>query len=48
MRVKTLLKRLLGLCQETVVTDWHLDTEGDRPGLTVWVRAKVRRLSVAM
>lgn len=43
MRVTTLLRRLLGLCGETVICDWALDEEGERPSLTVRVRAKVRR-----
>ena len=43
MRVPTLLKRLLGLCRESVVTSWQLDEECDRPSLLVGVRAKARR-----
>lgn len=43
MRVSTLLKRLLGLCRGTVVQDWRLDDDGERPSLVVGVRAKVRR-----
>jgi transposase len=43
VRVKTLLRKLLGLCGGTVITGWDLDGEEDRPRLTVWVRAKVQR-----
>lgn len=44
MRVSTLLKKLLGLDRETVITSWDLDTRKDRAHLVVWVRSKVRRL----
>ncbi|CAN5563573.1 ISL3-like element IS1557 family transposase [soil metagenome] len=44
MRVKKLLMRVLGLCRETVIRDWQLDEpDAQRPMLTVWIRAKVRR-----
>jgi transposase len=43
VRVSTLLRKLLGLCRETVICDWALDDGGDRSSLSVWVRAKVRR-----
>lgn len=42
MRVSKLLRKICGLCRETVVVDWEV-TESDRPALSVWVRAKVRR-----
>lgn len=43
MRVKKLLMAMLGFCRETVIRSWELDEDGDRPGLVVWVRVKVRR-----
>lgn len=42
MRVKKLLKKLLGLCRETVICGWELQDRG-RPHLVVWVRTRVRR-----
>lgn len=42
MRVKKLLKKLLGLCRETVICRWELQDRG-RPHLVVWVRTRVRR-----
>lgn len=42
MRVSKLLRKICGLCRETVVVDWEV-SDGDRPVLVVWVRAKVRR-----
>jgi len=42
VRVKKVLMAALGLGRETVVESWEL-TPGDRPRLTVRVRAKVRR-----
>ena len=47
MRVKTVLRKLLGLCRATVIVGWELadgaGDEGARPKLVVWVRTKVRR-----
>lgn len=44
MRVKKLLMKILGFCSETVIRDWQLDEPvGERPVLTVWIRAKNRR-----
>lgn len=43
MRVKKLLKTVLGLCESTVVIDAELDETGPRPTLFVWVRTKARR-----
>lgn len=43
MRVKKLLTKVLGLCSEMVIIDAALNDSGARPGLSVWVRAKVRR-----
>ena len=42
MRVSKLLKAICGLGREVVVRGFEL-VEGDRPGLVVWVRPKVRR-----
>jgi len=46
VRVKTVLRKLLGLCRAVVIGDWELiDTDGDgvRPRLAVRVRTKVGR-----
>lgn len=46
MRVKTVLRKLLGLCRATVILRWELaggEGDGDRPKLVVWVRTQVRR-----
>jgi transposase len=46
VRVKTVLRKLLGLCRVVVIGDWELiDTDGDgvRPKLAVRVRTKVGR-----
>lgn len=42
MRVSKLLRKICGLCRDTVVVDWEV-IDRDRPLLRVWVRSKVRR-----
>lgn len=43
MRMSTVLRRLLGFDRDTVITGWDLESLGDRPRLTVRVRARQRR-----
>jgi transposase len=44
VRVKKLLKKVLGFCSDTVIRGWELDeADGGRPALRVMIRAKVRR-----
>ncbi|HEX9763189.1 MAG TPA: ISL3 family transposase [Acidimicrobiia bacterium] len=41
--MSTVLRRLLGFDRDTVITGWELESSGDRPILTVRVRARQRR-----